>query len=191
MGKRRRRTSPSSTSSSSSSSIDSSSFCSGAVQHSDVQILFGVMLAALSNRELRATSERNLVIQKALDHLLLSLLSKSPSLILHPQETLHIPLISLLPVLLNSKCPEVACTGLEIVGAASLFSIETNEQIASDEEIVKGLITAVASSKRGVAIAACNALLDLLTTSFGRCKLLEFSAIDNLMSLNLQHHQFP
>ena len=79
------------------------------------------------------------------------------------------------------RCSVVACTGLEIVGAASLFSIEMNEQIASDEEIVKGLITAVASSRKSVAMAACNAVLDLLTTSAGRCKLLDISAIDNLM----------
>ncbi|KAJ9550851.1 hypothetical protein OSB04_014896 [Centaurea solstitialis] len=56
-----------------------------------------------------------------------------------------------------------------------------NEQIASDEEIVKGLIAGVASTRRSVSVAACNAVLDLLTTSVGRCRLLEFSAIDNLM----------
>ncbi|KAL8209437.1 hypothetical protein R6Q57_006169, partial [Mikania cordata] len=80
------------------------------------------------------------------------------------------------------RCSEIACSGLEIVGAASLFSIEMNEQIALDDEIVKGLITALASSRRSVSMASCNALLDLFTTSVGRCKLLEFSAIDNLMS---------
>ncbi|KAJ0524915.1 hypothetical protein HanHA300_Chr09g0306011 [Helianthus annuus] len=79
------------------------------------------------------------------------------------------------------RCSEIACSGLEIVGAASLFSIEMNEQIAFDDEIVKGLITAVASSRRNVSMAACNALLDLFTTSVGRCKLLEHSAVDNLM----------
>lgn len=99
-------------------------------------------------------------------------------------------MISLLPVILNSKCSEIACSGLEIVGAASLFSIEMNEQIASDDEIVKGLITAVASSRRSVSMTACNALLDLFTTSVGRCKLLEFPAIENLMPLNLQYLQF-
>ncbi|CAI9293714.1 unnamed protein product [Lactuca saligna] len=188
MGKRRRRTSSSSTSSSpsSSSSTNTSSPCSDTMQQLDAQLLFGIMLAALSNHELGATSEGTLVIQKALDHLLLSLLSKSPNSVMQSQQTLHIPLISLLPVLLNSKCSVVACSGLETVGAASLFSIEMNEQIASDGEIVKGLITAVTSSRRSVAMAACNALLDLLTTSVGRCKLLEFSAIDNLILRFLQ-----
>ncbi|KAL4564324.1 hypothetical protein LXL04_028384 [Taraxacum kok-saghyz] len=187
MGKRRRRTSSCTTSSSSSSSSSTNtSYTCSTVQNSDPQLLFGIMLAALSNRELGATSEGNLVIQKALHHLLLSLLSKSPNSVMRCQQILHIPLISLLPVLLNSKCSVVACTGLEIVGAASLFSIEMNEQIASDEEIVKGLITAVASSRKSVAMAACNALLDLLTTSAGRCKLLEISAIDNLIFRFLQ-----
>lgn len=79
------------------------------------------------------------------------------------------------------RCSEIACSSLEIVGAASLFSIEMNEQIALDDEIVKGLITAVSSSRRNVSMAACNALHDLFTTSIGRCKLLELSAIDNIM----------
>lgn len=73
------------------------------MQQLDAQLLFGIMLAALSNHELGATSEGTLVIQKALDHLLLSLLSKSPNSVMQSQQTLHIPLISLLPVLLNSK----------------------------------------------------------------------------------------
>ncbi|KVI01416.1 Armadillo-like helical [Cynara cardunculus var. scolymus] len=192
MGKRRRRSrsrsrtssSTSSSSSATSTSSSSSSFFSGVLQNSDPQLLFGVMLAALSNREPgKPTLQGNLVIQKALDHLL-SLLSNPPNLILHSQRTLHISLISLLPVLLSSKCSEVACSGLEVVGAASLFSIEMNEQIAFDEEIVKGLITGVASSRKSVSVAACNALLDLLTTSVGRSRLLEFSAIDNLIGIN-------
>ncbi|KAI3672998.1 hypothetical protein L6452_39104 [Arctium lappa] len=182
MGKRRRRCRTSSSTSSSSSSSSTSTTSSGVLEHSDPQVLLGVMLAALSNRELgKPGSEGNQVIHKALDHLLLSLLSKSPNLILHSQRTLHISIISLLPVLLSSRCSEVACSSLEIVGAASLFSIEMNEQIATDEEIVKGLISGVASSRRSVSMAACNALLDLLTTSVGRCRLLEFSAIDNLI----------
>ncbi|PWA42758.1 jmjC domain, Armadillo-type fold protein [Artemisia annua] len=75
--------------------------------------------------------------------------------------------------------------GLEIVGAASLFSIETNEQIALDEDTVKGLINAVESHNRSVSMAACNAILDLFTTSIGRLKLLEFSAINNLIAIEM------
>ncbi|KAI3827644.1 hypothetical protein L1987_01724 [Smallanthus sonchifolius] len=187
MGKRRRRTSSSSSATSTSYSASTSSSSSTTSEYPDAQLLFAVILAALSNHELgKPSSEGNLVIQKALDHLLLSLLSKSPNSILRSQQTLHTPLISLLPVLLNSKCSEIACSGLEIVGAASLFSIEMNEQIALDDEIVKGLVTAVASSRQSVSMAACNALLDLFTTSVGRCKLLEFSAIDNLIFCFLQ-----
>lgn len=87
------------------------------------------------------------------------------------------------------RCSEIVCSGLEIVGAASLFSIETNEQIALDEDTVKGLINAVGSCNKSVSMAACNAILDLFTTSIGRFKLLELSAINNLMSQNLQHLQ--
>lgn len=79
------------------------------------------------------------------------------------------------------RCSEVACCGLEIVGAVSLFSVEMNELIALDDEIVKGLINTVGSSTRSVSMAACNAILDLVTTSVGRCRLLEFSAVDKLM----------
>ncbi|KAF5789547.1 putative [histone H3]-dimethyl-L-lysine(36) demethylase [Helianthus annuus] len=184
MGKRRRRTSSSSATTSSSATSSSSSSSSTTFDQSNPQHLFAVTLAALSNHEIgKPTSEANLLIRKALDRLLFSLLSKSPNSIM---QTLHAPLISLLPVLITSKCSEIACSSLEIVGTASLFSIEMNEQIAFDDEIVKGLITAVASSRRNVSMAACNALLDLFTTSVGRCKLLEHSAIDNLIFCFLQ-----
>ncbi|XP_076934875.1 uncharacterized protein LOC143601315 [Bidens hawaiensis] len=61
-----------------------------------------------------------------------------------------------------------------------------NEQIAVDDEIVKGLITAVVSSRRSVSMAACSAVLDLFTTSIGRCRFLEFPAIDNIIFCFLQ-----
>ncbi|XP_071729672.1 uncharacterized protein [Rutidosis leptorrhynchoides] len=186
MAKRRRRTS--SITSTSSSSTSTSSCRSTALQHSNPQIVFGTLLAALCSN--KPASERNLVIQKTLNHLLTCLLSKSSNSILQSQQTLHIPIISLLPVIINCKCLEIACSGLEIVGAASLYSIEMNERIASDDEIVKGLITAESSSRRSVSMAACNAILDLFTTSIGRSKLLEFHAIENLMSLNLQPLQY-
>lgn len=56
-----------------------------------------------------------------------------------------------------------------------------NEVIASDDEVLRALISALACSKRMVALAACNAVLDLSTTSFGRQSLVEFSAIERLM----------
>jgi len=67
------------------------------------------------------------------------------------------------------------------VGAASLFSLEMNEQIALDGEIVKGLVSALGSSKRNVLMAACNAVLDMSTTSVARQRLLELSALESLM----------
>lgn len=79
------------------------------------------------------------------------------------------------------RCAEIASTCLEIVGAASIFSFEMNEQIALEADIVKGLLSALSSSERTVSIAAANAVLDLSTTSMGRHRLIEFSAIDNLM----------
>lgn len=68
-----------------------------------------------------------------------------------------------------------------IVGALSLISLEMNEQIALDGGIVKGLVSALASSKRSVFVAVCNAVLDMSTTSVARERLLAFSALETLM----------
>lgn len=67
------------------------------------------------------------------------------------------------------------------MGAASLLSLRVNEEIASDDAVLKALISALACSNRTVALAACNAVLDLSTTSFGRRSLVEVSAIERLM----------
>lgn len=79
------------------------------------------------------------------------------------------------------RCDEIVSRSTEIAGAASIFSFEMNEQIALDGEIVKGLILAVGASNKMVSVAACNAVLDLSTTSIGRERLLEFSALEHLM----------
>ncbi|KAA8535701.1 hypothetical protein F0562_030704 [Nyssa sinensis] len=131
--------------------------------------IFALMLAALS-----ADSNKP-IIERCLNQLRLSLLSKTP------KQTLPIPILSLLPVLLNNKCAEIVSNCAEIVGAASIFSFEMNEQIASDGEVVKGLVSAVGSTKMNVLMAACNAILDLSTTSIGRQRLLEFSAMESLI----------
>lgn len=61
------------------------------------------------------------------------------------------------------------------------MSLRMNEVIASDDGVVRALISALACLKRRVALAACNAVLDLSTTSFGRQRLVEVSAIECLM----------
>lgn len=67
------------------------------------------------------------------------------------------------------------------MGAASLLSLETNEQIAADAEIVRGLVSLLRNSEKRVLVAAANAVLDLSTTSVGRQKLLESSALEALL----------
>ena len=67
------------------------------------------------------------------------------------------------------------------MGAASLVSLEMNELISMDDETVKALISLLRSSKCSVLLAACNALLDISTTSLGRQRLLKFSALERLM----------
>lgn len=103
---------------------------------------------------------------------------------------LHLPpILALLPSLLKSDCAEIVCKSAEIVGAASLASFEMSEQIAAEDEIVKRLISLLRNSERKIAIAACNAVLDLSAVSVGRQRLLEFAATENFMNSNLQQHQ--
>lgn len=73
------------------------------------------------------------------------------------------------------------CKSADIVGAASLALLEMSEQIATEDEIVKRLIALCRNSERGIAIAACNAVLDLSAASVGRHQLLKFGAIENFM----------
>ncbi|KAL6540762.1 hypothetical protein OROMI_024645 [Orobanche minor] len=91
------------------------------------------------------------------------------------------PILALLPSLLKFNCAEIVCRSAEIIGAASLASFDMNEKIALEDETVKGLISLLGSSKREVAIASCNAVLDISTTLVGRQRLLEFSAMENLI----------
>ncbi|KAH7860410.1 hypothetical protein Vadar_013112 [Vaccinium darrowii] len=59
-----------------------------------------------------------------------------------------------------------------------------NEQIANDEETVKGLIFALSRSNwRKTSIAACNVVLDMATTSFGRQRLVESSFLEYLIRI--------
>lgn len=67
----------------------------------------------------------------------------------------------------------------------ALLSLESNTFIALDKEIIDALVKVVGSQKKQVVMAACNAMLDLSTTSIGRERLRECSAIQNLLLLPL------
>ncbi|XP_047309088.1 uncharacterized protein LOC124912499 [Impatiens glandulifera] len=122
------------------------------------------------------------LIKKCLDRLLHCLLSPSPNhLILTAHLTLPSHIISLFPLLLTSGYTEIKSKSAEIVGAAALFSLEMNEQVASDLDILKTLMSALASPEKTIAIAACNAFLDLCTTSIGRQQLLKSSSLEHLV----------
>ncbi|KAK6127076.1 hypothetical protein DH2020_039178 [Rehmannia glutinosa] len=124
---------------------------------------------------------RRALIKKCLNRVFLSL----------PQFDLS-PFLSLFPSLLKfSNCTEIVCKSAEIIGAASLASFEMNENIALEDEIMKGLISLLGSSKREIAIASCNAVLDLSTTLVGRQRLLEFTAIENLLLCFIQECKSP
>ncbi|GLU10401.1 hypothetical protein SLE2022_272100 [Rubroshorea leprosula] len=137
----------------------------------DHNTIFPLLLAAtFSNSES--------LVKKCLTKLRRSPLFQSP--------TQLIPIISLIPTLLNSKSAAISSRSAEIVGAASLVSLEINEQIACDCQTVKALASLVIKSERNVSVAACNALLDLCTTSVGRQRLLHFSALQTLIFAFLQ-----
>uniref|UniRef100_A0A2P2MXR0 Bifunctional lysine-specific demethylase and histidyl-hydroxylase n=1 Tax=Rhizophora mucronata TaxID=61149 RepID=A0A2P2MXR0_RHIMU len=127
---------------------------------------FPLLLAATLTSSRNRHDSRQYLIKKCLNNLQLS-----------NQETLP-SIQSLLPVLLKSRFPEIACRSAEIVGAVSMLSLQMNERVVSDDETVKALISALGSPNRRVSMAACNALLDLSTTSVARRRLLEFSALD-------------
>ncbi|XP_068637805.1 uncharacterized protein [Aristolochia californica] len=102
------------------------------------------------------------------------------------QDVTPSPLLSLLPVLLSSRCTKIAATAAEIVGAAGLTSLEANERIASDKELMESLMCALSCPTKQVSMAVVNAVLDLSTTSFGREHLWRSSAAEKLISFFCQ-----
>lgn len=68
----------------------------------------------------------------------------------------------------------------EMVGAVALRSLDANEGIASDGETVRAVVAALGSRSRRVAMAACNAVLDLAAGTLGRERLRESLAVEKL-----------
>ncbi|XP_052181531.1 uncharacterized protein LOC127794468 [Diospyros lotus] len=162
----------------------------------DVRTIFSVLLASLCIIDKTKTKMKkkkepyfHQLQLRLLNQLNLSLLSTLPN----PnssssQLTLPPPILSLLPPLLTSKCAAVVRKCSEFVGAASLFSLEMNEQLAGDDEIVRGLIFAFSSGskRRTTLVATCNAILDMSSTSIGRQRLLQFHALNSIIFCFLQ-----
>ncbi|KAG6741049.1 hypothetical protein NC652_040213 [Populus alba x Populus x berolinensis] len=136
--------------------------------------IFPLLLAAATqlsdSQKNTPNNSSEILVKKCLTKLHQSILSNN--------QTFPISVLSLLPILMSSKCAGIACRSAEIVGLASLVSLEMNELVALDEGMVKGLIFMLGSGKRKVSVAACNALLDLSSTLIGRRSLLEFSALE-------------
>lgn len=81
----------------------------------------------------------------------------------------------------SCRSERIASCAAEIVGLGSLLSFDMNEMIAMDGEIVKALISGAVDWRRSMAVAFCNAVLDLMTTEIGRRELLEFTAVETFM----------
>eukprot|EP01018_Ginkgo_biloba_P006699 Gb_18187 [translate_table: standard] len=90
-------------------------------------------------------------------------------------------LFAAMPVLLGSGLPQVSLNTAEIIGAAALWSYGINMKVASDKEVVKTLVAMISNPNEEFAVAACNAVLDLATTSIGRESLRESGAIAQLL----------
>ncbi|KAK2412483.1 hypothetical protein QL285_047671 [Trifolium repens] len=96
------------------------------------------------------------------------------------------PILALLPSLLSSTHSQIVRRAADIIGAASLVSLEINQEIATDSQTVKGLILLLNNPNRKVQFSACNAVLDLSTTAFAQQQLLNFSALHKLMFVFVQ-----
>ncbi|XP_020582631.1 uncharacterized protein LOC110026146 [Phalaenopsis equestris] len=151
---------------------------------------FPLMLAAASTADAQNPIFRSLLKRLLSAHY--SLLTP-PTCSLLPLSILLPPcLLALLPLLLASSCPSLAVLSAQLVGAASLCSLEANSMIVLDKEIVNELLRAVVSRSRSVAVAACNAVLDLSVSSNGRETLRrEFLVIEKLLSLLNQVNDSP
>ncbi|KAL8460170.1 hypothetical protein ACS0TY_031902 [Phlomoides rotata] len=141
-----------------------------------LKTVFPLLLASLCSK----SHFRRAVILKCLNKTFLSL----------PHINLP-PILALLPSFLKFNCGEIVRKSAEIVGGASLASYEMNGQVSREDATVKGLISLLRSSKREIAMAACNAVLDLSTTSIGRERLVEFNAIENFLLCFIQESKPP
>ncbi|KAL3742563.1 hypothetical protein ACJRO7_017953 [Eucalyptus globulus] len=111
----------------------------------------------------------------------LSFLSKSDDPVPSFRKIPLAALFSVLPVLLKSNNPDIACLSAKVVGMASLCSFDMNQRVASDAEILESLVSGLRSSNRRVKLSACRAVSDLSTSLVGRQRLLEHSALETLM----------
>ncbi|KAI3956463.1 hypothetical protein MKX01_016876, partial [Papaver californicum] len=93
-------------------------------------------------------------------------------------------ILSILPVLLKKTLmyPSITCLILEIIGFISISSIEENQRIALDAEILRGLLNSLkgCKSNKKVMVSVCNAVLDVSTTWIGRAKFCQVFAVQKL-----------
>ncbi|MCL7031896.1 hypothetical protein MKW94_002280 [Papaver nudicaule] len=153
-------------------------------ENANVHTLFPVLLA--SSRLNIHTPFSKSILKKQLKLL--------HSILLHPQpkpKTLVFTsstTLSILPFLLNKTLiyPSISCLILEIIGLLSISSIEENQRIALDGEILRSLLNCLMNSNKKVLVSACNAVLDVSTTWIGRAKLCQAFAVQKLISVFLQ-----
>ncbi|KAM0939298.1 putative [histone H3]-dimethyl-L-lysine(36) demethylase [Dioscorea sansibarensis] len=145
---------------------------------------FPLMLAAIS--KLHNRRSRSIIKHLLRSHL--ALISKPLSL----RRLVPNGLLALLPYLLASSFPPLVVLSAKVVSAVALHSLEANEMIASDEEVVKCLVHgALGSQTKRVVMAACNAVMDLSTSLVGRSQLRESNAIGRLLFLFCQVCSLP
>ena len=134
--------------------------------------LFALILASLSNSNSNSNSNQSFIKK--------CLFQFHPSLLLSKSSSVT-PILALLPSLLSSTHSPVSRRAADVIGAASLVSLQINQEIATDSETVKGLISLLENPDRKLLFSACNAVLDLSTTAFAQQQLLNFFALHKLM----------
>ncbi|RZC71166.1 hypothetical protein C5167_034430 [Papaver somniferum] len=151
-------------------------------ENANVDTMFPILLASSVNN-MRTPFSRS-ILKKQLQKLH-SVLQSQPKPIFNNSS-----ILSILPVLLSKTLvyPSITCLILEIIGFISLSSIEDNQRIALDAEILRGLLNCLmeCKSKKKVLVSVCNAVLDVSTTWIGRAKLCQAFAVQKLISVFLQ-----
>ncbi|KAI3851735.1 hypothetical protein MKX03_034366 [Papaver bracteatum] len=151
-------------------------------ENGNVDTMFPVLLASSVNK-IRTPFTRS-ILKKQLQKLH-SVLQSQPKPIFDNSS-----ILSILPVLLSKTLvyPSITCLILEIIGFISLSSIEDNQRIALDAEVLRGLLNCLmeCNSKKKVLVSVCNAVLDVSTTWIGRAKLCQAFAVQKLISVFLQ-----
>ncbi|KAI4376403.1 hypothetical protein MLD38_014171 [Melastoma candidum] len=146
----------------------------------EMAALFPLLVAAISKQRDGRKEGLVLLIKKCLKRLRLWIASSDD------HRSLPVAILSVIPPILSSRVPSIACLGADVIGLACLQSFEMNRQISSEGDILKTLLLGLSRENRRVRMRFCNVILDVCCSFSGQKRLLELSALETLMSCFLQ-----